>query len=91
MNINTYHYRSWAGLVQKQRKESLFVDSSIAYVPEDVIQEMSVRLETLDRATPIAVLYTIEWVIYLLHMGFKNVTIATDKYDKSIGVWANLI
>ena len=91
MNINTYHYRSWIGVVQKQRNQGVFSDKNIPYMNSDLIHDITQKLNQVDKCGRIAVLYTIGWAIYLLHQGFTNVCMMTDKYDKSIDVWCKML
>ena len=90
MNINTYHYRSWVGLVQKQRTQGVFSDKKIPYMNSNLIHDITQKLNQVDKTGRVAVLYTIGWAIYLLHQGFTDVCMMTDKYDKSIDVWCKM-
>jgi hypothetical protein len=39
----------------------------------------------------IGVLFTVEWALYLKQLGYKNITLITDKYDQKVDIFASKV
>jgi hypothetical protein len=89
--MDILEYKSCLRIIKESRENKEFIDLCIPYTPEILIKEITNNFETLDKNTSFAVLYTIEWAIYLIFLGFQNITMITEKYDKKIAIWAKLI
>jgi site-specific DNA-methyltransferase (adenine-specific) len=78
-------------LIKKQRAENKFLDHSIPYTPKSLIAEISKNFEHLDKEVSIAVLYTIEWAVYLLSKGYQDITLITKESDERVARWADMM
>ena len=89
--MDTDFYEACRRLVKEQRQTGTFQESTIPYTTKKLIVEISTNFETLDKKSSIAVLYTVEWAIYLLSIGYTNVTLTTKEHDKYISRWADIL
>lgn len=87
----THEFEAWRRVAKKQRQEDKFLDTSIPYTPRNLIQEISSSFEHLDKKSSIAVLYTVEWAIYLLSVGYQNIKLITQEYDIYVARWATVL
>jgi hypothetical protein len=85
----TMQYRGALKMVDHLRTNNLF-NHEQPVTPHDLIGEITDQIP-LDMNQSIGVLFTVEWALYLKHLGYKNITLITDKYDQKVDIFASKV
>ncbi|MCG7944994.1 MAG: Eco57I restriction-modification methylase domain-containing protein, partial [Candidatus Thiodiazotropha taylori] len=69
--------------VKKMRKETLFKEKTCPFTSARLCSEIISKMH-LDKNSNVLVLFTVEFAVVLKNLGFKNVTVITDVFDKKM-------
>jgi hypothetical protein len=87
MNPLEYYHQSWFKLIKEQRDTNcLIYGDTISFAPISLVQEIVSNGSILSEHN-IAILFTVEWAIYLKLKGYNNISVFTNgfcKYTKRI-------
>jgi hypothetical protein len=88
MSVLNYSFDAQIAFIQKARADKKFVIDQ-PFTPVELIKEIQSNIKCR-RNSSIAVMFTIEWAIYLVNEGYTNVTFLYSVEDKNIQKVCNL-
>jgi hypothetical protein len=65
-------------LIERQRAEGKFTDIQVPYTPNTLIEKATKKARVKPNHR-VGVFYTVEWAIYLQHIGVKDITVLVGK------------